>query len=105
MFAYTDIEDKALFYQVQNFDAANKLLPAILLMVSIVFFRCKFNNNQSKKVFAREKIIAVHLAVFLSFVTSYVAYLVCTSFWQSSPEMSIQNCQFFVLSWYFLLFA
>ena len=45
MFVYTGLEDKERYYQVQNFDAANKLLPAILLMVSILLFRLKFNSN------------------------------------------------------------
>ena len=45
MFVYTGLEDQARYYKVQNFDAANKLLPAILLMVSILLFRLKFNSN------------------------------------------------------------
>lgn len=47
----------------------NKLLPAILLVISIVVFRSKFNSQQAHKVFAKEKkIVFVHLVIYISFI-------------------------------------
>ena len=74
MFAYTDIEDKALFYQVQNFDAANKFLPVILLIVTIQLFRRLFTKMQVRTFFPREKLILVHTIIFLFYV---VVFAIC----------------------------
>jgi len=40
MFVYRRFEDIQGFLRVVNFDAANKLLPAILLVFTILLFRC-----------------------------------------------------------------
>ena len=45
MLAYTDLEDKERMFKVDSFDVANKFLPAILLIVSILFFRWRFNSK------------------------------------------------------------
>ena len=47
MLAYIREEDKEILHKVMNYDGANKLLPAIVLIVSIVLFRCEFNSKQS----------------------------------------------------------
>ena len=57
--------------KVAQFDALNKLVPAMLLLISITIFRCKLNRNRNKKFFVREKIILVHLSIFLIFVVVY----------------------------------
>lgn len=73
MLANTDYQDRVSYYKVYSFDAVNKLLPASLLVISIVLFRCKFNSTQTKKLFASEKIILVHVVIFLSFIIVYGA--------------------------------
>ena len=45
MLAYTDLEDKERMFKVESFDVANKFLPAILLIVSILLFRWRFNSK------------------------------------------------------------
>ena len=89
MFAYSRQEDIEIMRKVFKFDAVNKLIPAILLIITVLLFRCRFNSKQSKKVFAREKLIVVHVAIFLLFVTSYAASLVLYSYYVRSPVGSI----------------
>ena len=104
MFTYRREEDWAILNTVRDYDGANKLLPAIVLIVSIVLFRCKFNSKQSKKVFAREKIIVVHVIIFLFFLGTYAPSLILYSNYQASPEGSMIECRLFVSHNYFGLF-
>jgi hypothetical protein len=46
MLAYIRYEDRVSMFKVQTFDAANKFLPAILLILSVVLFRNQFNGKQ-----------------------------------------------------------
>ena len=96
MFAYSDFEDRTRMNDVANFDALNKLLPAVLLILSILLLRCRVNGKKSKEVFAREKIIAFHVVIFLSLVTVYATNIILYSYYVSSPEGSIKYCRFFV---------
>lgn len=87
MFAYTDYEDRNRFHKVYAFDAVNKLLPAILLIVSILVFRGMFNSKQAQKVFAKEKkIVLVHLVIFISFIILYVVFTFVYNNWHISEE-------------------
>ena len=63
-----------------NFDSANKLLPAIMLIISVLLFRCRFNGKQSQKVVASEKVIVIHVALFLSYVMTYASELILGSY-------------------------
>ena len=76
MLAYTDYEVRPTFYRVYSFDAANKFLPVIVLIISILLFRRRFDGKQSQKVIANEKIIVVHIILFLSYAVFYSIYLV-----------------------------
>ena len=60
---------------VENFDAVNKLLPAILLIITILLFRCQVNGLQTSAFFSREKLMLFHTAIFLAYVCAYVAYV------------------------------
>ena len=73
MLANTAYENKLRYYKVYSLDFLNKLLPASLLVISILLFRIKFNSAKTKKLFASEKIILVHVAIFLSFIVVYAA--------------------------------
>ena len=75
MLAYTDFEDGAKYAKVRIYDAVNKLVPAILLIISIVLFRCKLKNQRSNKVFAIEKLMIISLAIFIFYVIIYAASL------------------------------
>ena len=81
----------------------NFLLPAIVLIISLLIFRCRLNGMQTRNIFAREKLVAVHIAVFLSFAITYTTSFALYSYWYSSPDGSIQKCRFFVAGWYFFL--
>ena len=99
--------------KVWNFDAVNKFLPAILLIISVLLFRHKFNSKQSQKIFAREKIIAIHLGIFISFIIVYAPYLALTNGFVLVPKIpdsdppleSMQSCRLLVSYWYFYFFA
>ena len=45
MLAYTDYEELTSNDKVKIFDVANKFLPATVLIVSVLFFRCRFNGK------------------------------------------------------------
>ena len=91
MFTYRKYEDKTIMSKVWNFDAINKFVPAILLIISVLFFRIKFNSKQSNKVFANEKIIALHLGIFLSFIIFYAPSLVSTDGFILVPNSYDEN--------------
>lgn len=103
LLASSSYDDRVSYYKIANFDAANKLLPVLLLISSLLFLRCRFTGERSRKAFASEKIIVVHSAIFLSFVIIYTNDLVFHSYWFSSPKESIQYCHFYLSSWYFSL--
>ena len=90
--------------KVEKLDAANKFSPAIVLVISVLLFRCRFNGKQSKKVFAREKVIVVHVVLFLSFVITYASFHILSSYYIKSPFGSMQECRLFVSSSYFQCF-
>ena len=71
MIAYSDFEDFEILFKVISFDPANKLLPAIVLVISVLLFRCRFNSKKSQKVVANEKVIVFHVILFLSYVITY----------------------------------
>ena len=73
MFVYSRYEDKPDLSNLWNYDVFNKLFPAILLIISVVLFRCRFKGKKSEKILAREKIIVVHLVIFASYVLTYAA--------------------------------
>lgn len=104
MFAYRSYEDRQIMFKVNKFDIVNIFLPAIVLIISVLLFRCRFNSKQSQKFFARERIIIVHLTIFLSSVILYAAWQVLTIYWSTSPEGSMQVCRLFVSEWYFEFF-
>ena len=45
MLAFADYEELEINDKVRIFDVANKLLPATVLIVSILLFRCRFNSK------------------------------------------------------------
>ena len=101
MLAYTDYEDKASMLNVGKFDAANKLLPAIVLIISILRFRCKLKSKHAHKIFAIEKLMIVHIAIFLSFVIIYAAYLALFFLQISTPNGSGEECRLSISAKYF----
>ena len=66
MFSFTSYEDAASVHKVQQFDVANKILPATVLIVTVLLFRYRLQKSKLEKVFAREKIIVFHLSSMLS---------------------------------------
>ena len=95
------LEDRKSMNKVEKLDTANKFSPAIVLVISVLLFRCRFNGKQSKKVFAREKVIVVHVVLFLSFVFTYATFHILSSYYIKSPFGSMQECRLFVSSSYF----
>ena len=84
-------------------------MPAVILVISIFFFRRKFNSKQVQKVFAREnKIVIVHLLIFISFLivfgTYYVLKLKMILLKSKMPATS-KFCRYYVSQWYFFLFT
>ena len=104
MFANRREEDQTIMNKLFICDAANKILPAIVLILSVLFFRWRFNSQQLQKVFARENIIVVLLGIFFFYIITYVTYLVLTCYWVKLPKGSMQSCRFNLSSWYFVLF-
>ena len=104
MLAFTDYEDKKRYAKVLDYDAVNKLVPAIILIISVLLFRCRFKSKQSQKVFAREKIIVVHVVLFLFFVVVYALNLILYSYWLDSPQGPLHSCRYYLSSVYFELF-
>ena len=96
MFAYTDYEDSAGTDKIKIFDAVNKLLPGIVLIISVLVLRSRFNGKKSNKFFAREKVIVVHVALFLFYILTYAIFRVLTSLDNRSPQESIQYCRLFM---------
>ena len=86
MLAYSNYEDKESFVKATNFDTANKVLPAILLIISVLLLRCRFNGKQSKKVVASEKVIIVHVSLFVAYIMSYASYLISNSYYSNLPK-------------------
>jgi hypothetical protein len=41
---FKDYADRENYLRVQNYDALNKLMPAVLLIVTILLFRCQVNR-------------------------------------------------------------
>ena len=105
MLAYSDFEDIESYDKVYNFDPANKLLPAILLIISVLLFRCRFNSKQSQKVVASEKVIIIHVALFLSYVMTYAYRLIIFSYYVKSPQESMEKCRLYLTESYFNLFS
>ena len=83
MLAYTNFEDYESYLKVYSFDPANKISPAIVLIISVLLLRCRFNGKQSQKLFAREKVIVVHVVLFLSYVITYATSLILSSYYFS----------------------
>lgn len=81
MLANRDTEDFKSYYKVRLFDTVNKLLPAILMIISILFIRLKLRRKQTMKVYSIEKLITVHIAIFLTYVIVYTASLFICLFW------------------------
>jgi uncharacterized protein (DUF486 family) len=104
MLANTNYKNILSMEKVLSFDAANKLLPAIVLIISIVFFRYRFSGKRNQKIFARENIIVVHIAIFLFYVTTYAANNILNSHYVSSPNGSMQECRLLISYLYFGLF-
>ena len=105
MLAYSDFEDIESYDKVYNFDPANKLLPAILLIISVLLFRCRFNSKKSQKVVASEKVIIIHVSLFLSFVVTYASKLIIFSYYVKSPQESMEKCRLYLTESYFNLFS
>ena len=104
-FAYSDSKDMTSFEKVYGFDVVNKLLPALVLVISIFFFRRQFNSKQAQKVFAKEKkIVLVHLGIFISFIIVFGTYYALRLKSLNSP-MTMQGCRYYVSQWYFFLFT
>ena len=101
MLAYSRLKDIKSNKLVFSFDAANKLLPAILLIISILLFRFKFNSKVQQKVFAREKLVLVHLIIFVSFLIAFGSYIVLSIYSRHPPKGSVLYCRLFLSSWYF----
>ena len=87
---------------METYDVANKFLPAIVLIISVLYLRSRFNGKQSEKVFAREKIIIVHVTLLLSFIITYASFLFLDSYYMKSTETSMRSCRLFVSFWYFM---
>jgi len=75
MLVYRRYEDKSKQALVSGFDALNKLLPAILLLCTVLILRCQIYKLQSKAFVAREKLIFIHMSIFLSYIFAYMTFL------------------------------
>ena len=104
MLAYTDYDDFENMQKVKTFDPANKLLPAIILIISVLLFRCRFNGEQSQDVVANEKVIVAHLGIFITFVLTYAASIILSSYYFSSTQGSLEKCRYYVAENYFYCF-
>ena len=93
MLAYTNTNDNENYYKVRSYDAVNKLAPAILLIISIVLFRCKLKIKSSKKFFAIEKLMIVHMTLFISYVLVYTASLLIWHLWFNTDPASREYCR------------
>ena len=91
---YSNWNDRILMTRVAEFDAVNKLVPALLLIISITIFRLKLSCNRNQRFFAREKIILVHVTIFLLFVLVYAINLISYSRSQATLNDSFQKCHF-----------
>ena len=101
MLVYTFHEDGASLNKVIEYDPANKILPAILLIISVLLFRFRFNGKQSQRVIANEKLIVVHVSLFVFYAITYVSYLILTSYFINSAAGTMEQCRFLVTDFYF----
>ena len=104
MLVYTFHEDGASLNKVIEYDPANKILPAILLIISVLLFRLRFNGKQSQRVIANEKLIVVHVTLFVFYAITYVSYLILTSYFINSAAGTMEQCRFLVTDFYFECF-
>ena len=104
MVVYSNYEDRTSNDKVKTFDSVNKFLPAFLLIISVLLFRCRLNGKQSENVIPNEKVIVVHVALFLSFILIYVTHLILSSYYYSSAVGSMKECRFYVSENYFYCF-
>ena len=56
-------------------DAVNKILPALLLIITIMIFKGQINKLSARSFFAREKLMLVHTLLFCVFIVAYIAML------------------------------
>ena len=90
---YIQYEDYAEMTKLVELDAVNKLMPVLLLVISLTIFRFKLNYNRNQKFFARETIILVHLTISILFVVVYAANLMLYSRSYNTPLKSSEKCR------------
>ena len=93
MFVYRRLEDIDSFVKIQNFDAANKFLPVILLVVTIQLFRRQFTKIHLKKFFPRERLILVHTIIFVFYGIVFAISLSLEGAYFRAGYYSLQGCR------------
>ena len=74
----------------------NKLLSAIVLIISVLLFRCRFNGKKSQKVVANEKVMVVHVTLFISYFIAYVSQMILFSYYLYSEAGKLKECRLYL---------
>ena len=81
-----DFEQLSTFWCIFSLEPLNKVLSAIVLVVSVVYFRRKINFLQAKLVRTREKLMLVHTVTFLLCIVVYLGNLVFNSVFHKNMQ-------------------
>ena len=102
MLVYRSLDDLDSSYKVDNFDTANKLLPAILLVITILLFRCQVSRLRTRTFFSREKLMLVHTAIFLTYLLAYVTNLTLQTERSRVEVYTVLECRLLVSDYFFI---
>lgn len=103
MLAYSSFVDRQKYTIVLNFDAVNKLAPALLLISAIIRFKRIINRQKEEIFFSREKLMRAHLIIFLIYIVFYLAYLTINSAYIILPigDDKIKECRILISEYFF----
>lgn len=81
-----DYSQLSTFWFIFTLEPLDKVLSAIVLVVSVVYFRRKINFLQVKLVRTREKLMLVHTVTFLLCIVVYLGSLVFNSIYHKNLQ-------------------
>ena len=81
-----DYSQLSTFWFIFTLEPLDKVLSAIVLVVSVVYFRRKINFLQFKLVRTREKLMLVHTVTFLLCIVVYLGSLVFNSIYHKNLQ-------------------
>lgn len=72
MISHRHEDEKLKMQKIFILDVVNKILPALLLIITIMIFKSQIKKLKACAFFPREKLMLVHTLVFCVFIVAYL---------------------------------